>query len=308
MCPRCDYDLSGHDAARREHPGASGICPECGLDFSWAEVFNPGLTRLPWFFENASGLAIVAAVKTMLRASVVFPFWGKVRLENRVRLGRVLAWLAICCAAVPLPLAGMILFRTAQSGAPALDVLVAAAISESEELVDVFRGPYIWAVPIWARLAFAAAIMHPLVFLALPITRSGSKVSLRHVLRAAAYSASVFFLSAVISFACRATAAVADLAMVRTRYSGGLVGLLFALDPWSRSSNGRPGRDALDRELAFGFVLSGVVYLYWLAALEVGFRMKKQDRRPAFLSMAVCSLLLGLITLTLDVELFQAFL
>lgn len=55
LCPRCDYDLSGQIAAWTDECPLQGQCPECGLTFTWHEIFRPAFTVAPWSFEHARG-------------------------------------------------------------------------------------------------------------------------------------------------------------------------------------------------------------------------------------------------------------
>ncbi len=55
LCPRCDYDLSGQIAAWHSECPLGGQCPECGLAFTWHEIFHPAFVIAPWSFEHAKG-------------------------------------------------------------------------------------------------------------------------------------------------------------------------------------------------------------------------------------------------------------
>ncbi|MEO0483382.1 MAG: hypothetical protein AAF138_07125 [Planctomycetota bacterium] len=80
-CPRCGYDLSGETERWTDACPIEGTCSECGLSISWGELISENNRRLPWFYEHASGLSIVALLATSLRLIRPWSFWRLVRLE-----------------------------------------------------------------------------------------------------------------------------------------------------------------------------------------------------------------------------------
>lgn len=59
-----------------------GTCPECGLRFEWADVFDPWRSRSPWLFEHKrrGSLGVVRAVRSWWRAVWPARFWRGVRI------------------------------------------------------------------------------------------------------------------------------------------------------------------------------------------------------------------------------------
>lgn len=52
-CPGCGYPVG----AARGVPGSqqTGVCSECGLEFSWSEIEDPSLREVSWFVEHGRG-------------------------------------------------------------------------------------------------------------------------------------------------------------------------------------------------------------------------------------------------------------
>jgi hypothetical protein len=104
-CPRCGYDLRGAAQDWVESCPLRGVCPECGLKFSWREVFSPERQDLPWFFEHAGRTRELPGrlVWTFVRALWPTWFWAGprtpnqpphrgVRLEHRTRVWMTVLW------------------------------------------------------------------------------------------------------------------------------------------------------------------------------------------------------------------------
>src|SRR3954470_8488072 len=98
-CPRCGYDLSGQYSAIEEdaNAAATGIalvarCSECGLDFDWADIFNPYRVKVRGFIEHADRRLLAAAWRTWLLALRPSRFWRRVKIEFEPRPRRILLW------------------------------------------------------------------------------------------------------------------------------------------------------------------------------------------------------------------------
>jgi len=100
-CPRCGYDLTGElrrwQAVDLQSCPAEGLCSECGLEFRWGDVLEPGLMRVDGFAEDATSWCQwwTWAARTWLWCWWPPSFWSRVRLEHRARLWRALAWLVL---------------------------------------------------------------------------------------------------------------------------------------------------------------------------------------------------------------------
>ena len=92
-CPRCDYDLSGPVATWTEQCPMEGVCSECGLEFQWADLLNPGRQKLSWLYEHARRWwNLRAAWSTAIRALIPWSFWRRVQLHHRVEPRRLALW------------------------------------------------------------------------------------------------------------------------------------------------------------------------------------------------------------------------
>lgn len=98
-CPRCRYDLSGETgrwAAAGRCP-LRGRCPECGLVFTWADIFAPNPS--PGYFESEERRRFRWLAKTFWRSLRPWSFWRWVRMEAEMRPAR---WLWMHTAALTL--------------------------------------------------------------------------------------------------------------------------------------------------------------------------------------------------------------
>jgi hypothetical protein len=203
-CPRCGYDLSGAvgamEAAQADSCPLHATCSECGLPFAWGDVFGASRLKVPRFVEHSRlWLTPLAAWRTWAWMILPFVFWGKVRLEHRPRLGRMVLWVFFVLLA-PWLLAGI---PYAVGGWPR-SIAQARAIPRDgllELLLAPWREPYLGPIqvtadslmdsigdyPIFVCVGVVMSIVFPLVFMCLPDTRARAKIRLSHVARAATY-------------------------------------------------------------------------------------------------------------------------
>jgi hypothetical protein len=94
ICPKCGYDQSGEIATWESECPVQGRCPECGLELSWSDVFDPQLNQIHWYVEHTKSLRsmIYRTPKTLWM--LVFPhrFWGQLGVTRRVSIPRLLVW------------------------------------------------------------------------------------------------------------------------------------------------------------------------------------------------------------------------
>jgi hypothetical protein len=200
-CPRCGYDLSGDVASWNGDESylcpMEGRCSECGLEFEWADIFNPFRRRVAGFIEHEERGLYWAAWRTWLLAMRPKRFWTVVKIEFEPRVGRMLLWLVmlvmslwvigpLICNAVELWLQ----LTTPLPGNPfsALQPWVQWLITQEY----MPTGPPRYVLDIRSTPGFvlgplAASFIVPLVLLCLPVTRRLAKVRVAHVARAAVY-------------------------------------------------------------------------------------------------------------------------
>lgn len=308
-CPRCDYDLVGEVSRWNHEEGEEGACcpwkgtcSECGLEFVWGDLYRPELTHRWWFYENRKGMALGAVVGTLWRAVCVLPLWRAMRLENEVRLGRAVVWVGMAVVVAVLSLMGvMVLMRVVEG-----DSLQGSVAECGDVVLASLGGRWPGKHPMWMRGAVPGFVMCPLVFLALPFARAQSKVAMRHVARAAAYSVAgvvaAVSLSGVMALAGIAIAwtsrgrgpwAQPDVSLMLKFGNLNPLGGVFemqAIDGWRWRFD--PGGGPV---LALMGAWLGV---YWLVALRTGFRMK--DWFAVWASMMVCSVVLAMVLLMFD--------
>jgi hypothetical protein len=219
---------------------------------------------------------------TWLYALLIWPFWRGVRLENPIRLHRAWGW------AVGVTLLAL-------SSRFAIEV----AYTWKRDLLLAVESVYsIWAsqfgpdfhLPIWLLGGTAACVAAPMVFALLPFSRARSKVRMRHVFRAWAYS--LLWLPTV------ALSSTVNFANAVLFLPAGWQAQDVMIDPL-RFLTGAGWVDW------YGLPAEAVVPLwptliwlsiFWLFALRTGFRMK--DWLPVWLSMVavawICGCLAGM--------------
>lgn len=111
-CPRCGYDLSGA-AAAWDHGGSGscpmrGMCSECGLEFSWGDVLNPGLHTPRWSFEHVIRRRPLALVRTLLVALRPAKLWRELTMAHPIRPARLAGLLVLGVPVLHLSLAALV--------------------------------------------------------------------------------------------------------------------------------------------------------------------------------------------------------
>ncbi len=104
ICPKCGYDQSGEAATWTDSCPIAGTCPECGLGFDWADVFEPSRVHLPWYVEHATKkrAAILRIPATLGNLTIPNRFWSKLSVASPVYPYRLWAWVAVGIVALYL--------------------------------------------------------------------------------------------------------------------------------------------------------------------------------------------------------------
>jgi len=94
-CPRCGYDVRGSMTTWTESCPVQGTCTECGLEFEWGRVLQPGRFAPLWCveFEPRRSRIPRASLRTLMRSFRPWRFWSQVQMSHDVRPGRILAYL-----------------------------------------------------------------------------------------------------------------------------------------------------------------------------------------------------------------------
>ncbi|MFG0252665.1 MAG: hypothetical protein ACF8NJ_07335, partial [Phycisphaerales bacterium JB038] len=97
LCPRCGYDLRGTAFAWEEVCPLEGICPDCGHEFAWVNVFrrrrHPSLLEHQW-----RRLSIPALARRIADARGPDRLWRRVRGKGQVWLLPLLILLVLSYA------------------------------------------------------------------------------------------------------------------------------------------------------------------------------------------------------------------
>lgn len=94
ICPKCAYDQSGEIVIWESQCPLQGRCPECGLGFTWADVFDPSRRELEWNVEHAQSAwqMLCRTPKTLLRLIIPFYYWRSVGVETPIRNRALICW------------------------------------------------------------------------------------------------------------------------------------------------------------------------------------------------------------------------
>ncbi len=94
VCPKCGYDQSGEIATWTESCPIAGTCPECGLDFVWADLLDPSRVDVRWYVEHArSRFSILKrTIPTLWYLLIPNRFWKRIRPDAEIRIGLLSLW------------------------------------------------------------------------------------------------------------------------------------------------------------------------------------------------------------------------
>lgn len=99
ICPKCGYDQSGEIATWESQCPVQGICPECGLEFTWTEVFHPLIHDLSWYIEHARSIrsSLWRTPGTLCRLGIPHVYWRSLNVKKRVSLFMLSVWCVLVC-------------------------------------------------------------------------------------------------------------------------------------------------------------------------------------------------------------------
>ncbi|MBL4697923.1 MAG: hypothetical protein JKX70_03725 [Phycisphaerales bacterium] len=94
ICPKCGYDQSGEIATWESSCPVEGRCPECGLEFAWADLLDPSRVDVDWYIEHAKGPwgLVRRTLPTLWYLLIPNRFWKRVGIQTQVQLGHMIAW------------------------------------------------------------------------------------------------------------------------------------------------------------------------------------------------------------------------
>ncbi len=192
-----------------------GQCPECGLEFSWADVLDPSRVDLGWYVEHARSLwqMIQRTIPTLWLLLIPDRFWKRVGIVSQIRLGTLVVWsVLIVCFLHVLSTASLIFGIFVRDYTPyrrsvsfielftEFDSSVARKILEDkvwwyESVIAAAGHPYFERIWWWPEdaatlqalkalvLVYGFSAMWLLILSVIPTTRRLAKLRASHVMR-----------------------------------------------------------------------------------------------------------------------------
>ncbi len=195
-CPRCGYDVSGVVPTWTESCPLEGTCSECGLSFTWADIFFPDRLWPRWSFEHGRRASPWRAIRMAARSFRPVNFWNGMRLEARVRPARLAIFAALVVLATWATIAllwGYNGYQMATLGRQQSKWVGAYSIPEPWALMVEYalcpmgdRGGWWAPQPVTAPVAVFVVwcLLIPVPFLAMPTTLARARCRRAHLLRA----------------------------------------------------------------------------------------------------------------------------
>ena len=216
ICPKCGYDQSGEIATWESVCPLNGRCPECGLEFGWADVLDPSRVELAWYVEHAKTPWQMVRRTIPTLWYLLFPnrYWRRLGMEAPRSVKRYVLWVGAMMLGLHLISAGA-LVATSHVYVLNMNASTQAAIAQSPRFQSQWKQlmyddsgvDYWWPligesilfpainnsfhyaeVSVIAgglgMLIFGISTMWFVLFSAFPTTRKRSKLRLAHVVRA----------------------------------------------------------------------------------------------------------------------------
>jgi len=230
ICPKCGYDQSGTIATWTAQCPTQGRCNECGIQFQWANIFDPSRTRIHWYTEHTrSPLGLILKTPgTLLRILLPHRFWRAVDITKVTHPWRLIIWvmLIMLLAHLLISIPNGFVVRNNQNWSNltlSQYYQIYHNYGIAENICDAIAFPFFDAHPqayshqwtlfvtkgrpnVWYE-EFFGVINFQLGFLslwllilyAIPTTKKLAKIRSAHVIRAAALSFLMIFLSFELS-------------------------------------------------------------------------------------------------------------
>jgi hypothetical protein len=240
LCPRCGYDLTGVTAAWEDSCPLEGVCSECGLGFTWVEVWRPELFPPSWSFEHGEHVSAARWIKTAARGFFPVLFWGRLRLSNPMRrrtlclyvvlslvIGHLLAGLVAAASLVIFVGVNGVTFDGNPLIVEASRALLAPQLLNQMSWRQFFRSPAL--VPLGVTLWMTGLLC------VLPDSLQKARVRYVHLLRVGAYSVAATWLAwnAVIALDWAVISGAMHLGLLVPIIAGvGLIAFLLWLAWW----------------------------------------------------------------------------
>ena len=297
ICPKCGYDQSGEIATWKTQCPVQGRCPECGLEFAWANVMDPNRVELPWYVEHAKTKRELLGRTIPTLWYLLFPnrYWRRLGMEAPRSLKRYVLWIAlmmlglhiVSSVALLTSIHGLTLYNNAiytkwmvgqtpqmqaryQAGIVDVSELDywSVALSESILYPAVVRSVYVGeisaAVGMFAAVCMGISAMWFVLFCMFPTTRARTKLRMVHVVRA-------MVVAGLLPFVVFELARVAEAAIYAGEY-------------WAPLSNAQ-----MLLESIFIFIVVWMfiwVQWFWISAVWIGWKVKARWFEMILVTMA----------------------
>ncbi len=299
ICPKCGYDQSGEIATWKTQCPVQGRCPECGLEFAWANVLDPDRVELPWYVEHAKTKRELLGRTIPTLWYLLFPnrYWRRLGMEAPRSLKRYVLWIALVMLGLhllsSLALLGGIYGVTLHNNAlyrmwlpaqtPQMQARFRAnivdigtldywlsALSESVLYPGMARSLYADGVSsaggMIALTCMCISVMWFVLFCMFPTTRARTKLRMVHVARA-------MVVAGLFPFIIFELARIAEAAIYAGEY-------------WAPLGNA-------EHILAPVFVTVSIlvfiwVQWFWISAVWIGWKVKARWFEMVLVTMASC--------------------
>jgi len=190
-CPRCGYDLTGVASSWTNRCPLTGTCSECGLEFTWRDLWRGEAWGPAWSFEHAVRHRARRLFCTILMTFRPRRFWSSLRMEHWTNTPRFLFAACAGLVLVTLTLMGFLFVI------PLLDQLWYANTPFFSWRKPIESAVLPWTFtdappPLGVRpstiVAVFATFLIPASFVVLPTSLRRAKVISDHLWRALAYS------------------------------------------------------------------------------------------------------------------------
>ena len=277
ICPKCGYDQSGDIASWKNQCPTAGTCSECGLEFQWANIFDPTRTHLAWYTEHTRSLfkLITKTPATLLNLILPHRFWRAADITKATHPWRLVFWVIFTMVMthllVSIPNGINIWYDQNWNQRTILQhYQMYGAYGIADVIFDGIAYPYYHALPepythkwslyfergwsdAWYETFFEVInfqlgflLFWLLILFAIPTTKKQTKIRHAHVIRAAALSVLIVFLS----FQC------SRLLRIMPYFTGPKFDIFWQLDRW--------------------VVPAAVLWqiIFWSCAIKIGWKVK----------------------------------
>lgn len=191
LCPRCGYDLRGTTYTWQDACPLSGVCPDCGHEFDWVNVFrarrHSSLLEHQWRSRPIGALAWTLAAT--LRPGRL---WRSVQLEHRVSLPAVAVTMICACLLLLIfaYLAALSAQLTQWRPISLADFDPLGYMSETTQVLRLAMDRFLGFRLALLLCPLLVPLTMPLLFLTLP----AAQIRLVHLLRVGWYSVAALFM------------------------------------------------------------------------------------------------------------------